>query len=242
MCLQDLHGCFHRTTAQFKTAHIELAVSLRCYAKLTTQFRTDFDSSLELSYVDSVGLGRIVPPSPPSPLLVGAPRLAPIRTASLASLARGSGWSFPHDRLMNFHEKRCFLLVRSLAARVMVLCPPALYASGVCHHADVQALDHRKVRDVKDALVQPISNKDPRLHSDAFWSNYSLVDAVRLQGVDGRVVNVRGLPTARSPRVTSILEQGCRATTAADLDVSDDSPAHFPILAPPSFKSASNIT
>ncbi len=110
MCLQDLKGCFHRTTAQFKSAHIELAVSLRFYAKLTTQFRTAFDCTLQLTRVDTLGLGRIVLPAPslPSPL-------PQVRTASLASMARGASLPFPFRTLMNHHERRCFLLVRGQA-------------------------------------------------------------------------------------------------------------------------------
>jgi hypothetical protein len=116
MCLQDLRGCFRRTTAHFKTTHIELAFSIRLFEKLTTQHRTPFDAQLELTRADMVGLGRIVRPAvaPEMPM-------APVSTATVAALAKGSG-TMPSDQLMNFHEKRSFIFVSALDLACLLHC------------------------------------------------------------------------------------------------------------------------
>jgi hypothetical protein len=108
MCLQDLHGCFARTTASLTTMHVELGAAMRFFAKLTTQYRTAFDHELELTRVDTLGLGRIVR----KPSVASAP-LPPMRATSVAALARGNGRFIPFDdSLLNFHERRGFVLVR----------------------------------------------------------------------------------------------------------------------------------
>lgn len=136
MCLKSMRGCFRRTTASFAAAHIELAMSMRFYGKLTTQHRTMFDSELKLTMADTRGPGRIVP----HPLRALDPDaedpLEPVSAATSASLIRGFDQGpLPHANLLNHHERRAFIQV-CVCARVSVIlvAREALRSLSHCEH------------------------------------------------------------------------------------------------------------
>ncbi len=61
-----------------------------------------------------------------------------------------------------------------------------------------------------------VSANDKDLTSLTFWARYSVVDTVRLQGMDGRVITLK-LPTGERPHRMSCLEENCATMGAVNV-------------------------